>query len=367
MIGPKTKQWVLVIGLFLFSCKESEKSGSDTTGHSQASASERPHPDATPPTLVKTMTLTPSDFQQELVANGKLEAVRKANLRFRMDGMIEQVHVAEGVRVSSGQLLVSLSQENNRFARQQTALRYRKAKLDYEDQLLRQGYRLADTADLSAEIKLVTRLRSGLSDAETDLERSEAERKNHFLNAPFAGKIANLKASPYNNASTFEYICTLVDDNELHVAFQVLEQELDFVRSSRQVTVSSFSDPQRLYTGTIESINPLVDQGGMVSVKARVSNADRKLLDGMGVRVVVNKSLPGRLVVPKEAVLERQGRKVVFTASDAGLAYWNYVETGLENNHFFTIENGLSPGDRVIYSGNFNLAHDKPIRITADH
>lgn len=358
-------QSYLFLIVSLMSCTGSPEVPGSHTEEAKISVTQSPPEDV--PTVVKTLTLQPTAFNRELVANGKLTASHKANLKFRTDGLIDKIHISEGSSVAHNQLLATLYTGGQEYAYLQLQMRHKKALLDYDDQLLRQGYRLADTTNLQPEVKLVTRLRSGLSDVEIDLLRAQAERENHYLYAPFAGKIANLKAKAHNSASAFEYICTLVDDRELHVEFLVLEQELGFIRGSKTVTVSSFSNPEIQYPGQIISINPLVDQGGMVSVKALIRNTDRQLLDGMGVRVVVNQSVPDQLLVPKEAVLERQGRRVVFTATADGLAYWNYVEIGQENSSQFTIKDGLKPGDNVIYEGNFNLAHDKPILLPNDH
>ncbi|MFC7526957.1 efflux RND transporter periplasmic adaptor subunit [Parapedobacter sp. GCM10030251] len=315
------------------------------------------------PTEVEATTLTKTSFHQELIANGKLNAIRRADLKFRSDGIIEHIHVAEGNRIQAGQLLAVLNGETLQQTREQMMLHYRKAVLDYEDQLLRQGFRIADTAALSEEVKQIARLRSGLSDAELELSKVEKDLQYTRLYAPFAGKLANLKAKAHNLASSVDYICTLIDDSEFHVEFAVLEQELDFVRQSESVRVTAFSEGNTSYAGKIVSINPQVDKAGMVMVKAVIRNQRGKLVDGMGVNVTISRDIGDQLVVPKEAVLDRQGRKVVFTVTDEGSAYWNYVEIGYENSTHYAIKDGLQPGDRVIFSGNFNLAHNKPIVV----
>ncbi len=51
----------------------------------------------------------------------------------------------------------------------------------------------------------------------------------------------------------------------------------------------------------------------MVKVKAEFRNNGR-LIDGMNVKVVIRKPVPNRLVVPKEALVIRQGKDVIFVA-----------------------------------------------------
>jgi hypothetical protein len=105
-----------------------------------------------------------------------------------------------------------------------------------------------------------------------------------------------------------------------------------------------------------------VDENGLVTVKALVPNTRNALFEGMNVRVIIRKVVPGQLVVPKQAVVQRQGREVVFVLED-GLAKWNYVKTGRENSTSYTITEGLQAGMKVIISGNLNLAHDAEVEV----
>ena len=115
--------------------------------------------------------------------------------------------------------------------------------------------------------------------------------------------------------------------------------------------------------GRITEINPLVDENGMVQVKAAVTDKG-KLFEGMNVRVSIHRSLGKQLVVPKEAVVLRSGKQVVFVLdSTKTKAYWTYVHTSLENADSYTIADGLKEDDIVITSGNINLAHEAPVTI----
>ena len=101
----------------------------------------------------------------------------------------------------------------------------------------------------------------------------------------------------------------------------------------------------------------------MVQVKAAVTDKG-KLFEGMNVRVSIHRSLGKQLVVPKEAVVLRSGKQVVFVLdSTKTKAYWTYVHTSLENADSYTIADGLKEDDIVITSGNINLAHEAPVTI----
>lgn len=82
----------------------------------------------------------------------------------------------------------------------------------------------------------------------------------------------------------------------------------------------------------------------------------------MNARIIIEKTLLNQLVVPKSAVVERSGRKVVFTYEN-GLAKWNYVSIAHENETSVVIAEGLKVGALVIIEGNLNLGHDAKVEI----
>jgi multidrug efflux pump subunit AcrA (membrane-fusion protein) len=75
-----------------------------------------------------------------------------------------------------------------------------------------------------------------------------------------------------------------------------------------------------------------------------------------------------RLIVPQNAVLVRNGRKLVFVV-EGPLAKWRYVEIGLENEKAAEILPstepgwGVQPGEQVIVEGHFSLAHDAKVVV----
>ena len=148
--------------------------------------------------------------------------------------------------------------------------------------------------------------------------------------------------------------------------FTVLESELPLIKAGDRVEITPYSDAASRYTGRITEINPLVDEKGMVRVRAAV-NGQGKLFSGMNVRVSVHRSLGKQLVIPKSALVLRTGKQVVFTLQ-GGKAIWNYVQTGLENSDSYTVTGEeLQEGDTVIVTGNVNLAHEAPVKVVNNH
>ena len=181
-----------------------------------------------------------------------------------------------------------------------------------------------------------------------------------------SGKVANLEVSSHEQVGSGEEICTIVNDQLMAVIFHLVETEIHHVSVGDKISVVPFATTDTIH-GRVSEINPVVDENGMVEVKAGIKNT-HNLLDGMQVKVSAKKAVPGQLVVPKEAVVLRQNQEVLFRYTN-GIAYWTYVQTGLENSRQYTViahpDKGatLGPGDTVIISNNLNLAHESKVEL----
>jgi RND family efflux transporter MFP subunit len=310
---------------------------------------------------VTVMPLHPTEFNHELISNGKLSAQRLVDLRFETPETIADIYVKNGDRVTKGQKLAELAsfRLKNKTVQMKDALD--KARLELQDVLIGQGFAWEDSARVPAATMQLVRTKSGYDQAVAQYDLAVYEEQHAVLIAPFDGIVANLFSRRLNNASTSDVFCTLIDPGSLEASFTVLENELPLIRRGDRVEVTPFAMTDVRVAGQISEINPLVDINGMVQVKASVPNAG-KLFEGMNVRVSIQRSVGKQLVVPKEAVVLRSGRQVVFTLTD-GRAYWNYVQTGLENAGFYTVTEGLKEGDVIITGGNINLAHEAPVVI----
>ncbi|MEM6522263.1 MAG: hypothetical protein AAF693_00650 [Bacteroidota bacterium] len=69
------------------------------------------------------------------------------------------------------------------------------------------------------------------------------------------------------------------------------------------------------------------------------------------------------LAIPKEALVIRSGREVVFVHED-GQAKWHYITSGVTNGEEVEVLQGLEEGMQVITENNLQLAHDAKIQIS---
>jgi RND family efflux transporter MFP subunit len=311
---------------------------------------------------VSVMLLRYGDFNKEIMSNGKLVALKKADLKFRSSENVAEVLVKNGDRVIQGQVIAKLDNFTLSNTLKKSRYQFEKAKIELQDVLISQGYNNIDTTLIPGNTMKTARGRSGIDAALAELEMAEYNFRASVLRAPFSGIVANLFSKENNLSNQSEEFCTIIDDSRFEAEFPVLESELSSVKQGQTVRIIPFSNNDIEVKGEIIKINPVVDQNGMVKVNAVCTNDSHKLFEGMNVKIVLEDKVPHQLVIPKQAVVLRSEKQVVFTYS-AGRAKWVYIKTGLENISSFVVTEGLQEGDSVIYEGNLNLAHDTGVII----
>ncbi len=348
---------VLPLMSILVSCGDKkEKDSQDENGMEM-------HQQQESETYVDTMALHRTEFNKQIVCNGRLRAKAKSELNFISQGIIADVPVKEGEHVAKGTLIATLDKTEKQRELEKAEHELERARVELTDKLIGLGY--DDWNAVPTDVIQRAEVTTGYYSARYQLQTAKKALEECSLYAPFCGRVANLEAKRFQRN---EKVCTLVDDSGFEVEFRILEAELANVRVGQKVKVSPFVEDSLSYSGTVSEINPLVDDKGLVKIRATLANVGNRLLDGMNVRVTVEEKAQDMFVVPKDAVVERDGYHVVFLL-EANRAVWTYVDIVHSNISSFAItgcrrkETTINEGDIVITSGNLNLADGTEVKI----
>lgn len=230
---------------------------------------------------------------------GKVVAERFADLSFETALPIERVLVRNGQQVRRGQVLAQLDNyklrnaiERQQRAIEQAQLQIEQARLQMLDVIIAQGYDPDKTvpADVmhNADVKSGYALsKSQLATARTQLAAAQHELRSGVLTAPFDGVVANVAVQAHQLAQAGKPVCRVIASGDMAVEFRVMEADLSRYKVGRAVTVIPVSDQSQHYAATVSEINPVVDQQGAVTLRARL-NAATPLFDGMNVEVILD-------------------------------------------------------------------------------
>lgn len=331
--------------------------------------------------LVKVKSELKGDIKRLLVDEGSY--VKEGNILLELDDMEYRLRLEEAevnrleklsrfyIQNQSGEGVPNLSSEGSKKIESkkesyERALKLwkeglvsdkdlEKAKREYELSIIESGEKREDVLSAS----------TGFSQADLAYKQAKMNLEKTRIKAPFSGVVTDIKVREGQSVNPGEELMTLVNLSSIRVTAKVLESEIEKIEVGRRVFLRFFSYSEKRFYGRVRSISPVVNpQDKTCNVFIDVENPQEMVKPGMHCEVAIDSEIHrGRLVVPKEAILIRGGRKLCFVV-EGELAKWRYVETGLENDEFIEILSGISEGEKVIVEGHFTLAHDAKIRIT---
>jgi RND family efflux transporter MFP subunit len=215
--------------------------------------------------------------------------------------------------------------------------------------------------------------KAGLTMARLQLERARFEQARAVITSPVSGMVQSVSVATGEKVMSGQPVVTVVDTKRLTVDAQVLEHDLPLIRVGGDARIATAGASANTVRGRIEAILPLVDtvaRAGRAVV--RIADADH-LRPGMYVDVQLEATrLRNRRLVPTRAVIERDGRPLLFVVRD-GRAQWTYIVPGRNNGTHTEVlpdsstgEIPVHPGDAVIVNGHLTLTHDAPVRVVRD-
>ncbi len=312
-----------------------------------------------PPTEVQTTPVLRKPFHYLIHTTGRIQASTDVVVMSRTTGLADEVLIRNGSNVKQGDLLIKLNSTRQKLVLEEAEVRLRERELTFRDQML--SYAGTDTARYTEAVKNL-RISSGHAVAEVAWRQARQDYENLFIRATVSGIVSNLNVKAGTLVREQDELCRIHDPASLTAVCEVLEEDALKLRKGMQAEVTARNEEQRTLKALITEINPRVDEKTkLVSVTVALPSA-RTWLPGMHVQATLAVPYEQVLQVPKEAVVIRSGRHVVFTEKN-GLAKWNYVEVGLENDKEIIITGGLNEQDKAIITNNLQLAHDAPVRV----
>jgi membrane fusion protein (multidrug efflux system) len=324
---------------------------------------------------VEVDTVRRGTLELRVSATGQTEASSRATVAAREAGRISDLLVAESDRVGAGQVVARLDAREALLAVRQAEAGLAEAGARYREMTLFDD-RIEDPAVRQERAK-AARARSGLARAETAVSRARLDLGDTALTAPFSGRIANVLVGRGEVVGAGEDLLTVVDLAPILVEVQVVESELRWLREGGGAQVRLPALPDTVFRGRIRAVNPVVDPATRAArVTVVLANPEGRILPGMFAQVSLEgRSFEDRVLVPEEAIVERDGRTLVFVFEPIhdgppgeGSARWVYVTSGLSNDRFVELveKEGTEvpgPGTLVVTAGNYTLIHDARVRI----
>ncbi|MHB1328379.1 MAG: efflux RND transporter periplasmic adaptor subunit [Gemmatimonadales bacterium] len=351
--------------LIMAGCKKSETASDSAEGEG---ADESGGSNVTLPVVGQ--PVRKGDLILSIVTTGQVRSDGVVMLKSEATGPITAVKVRPGDRVTQGQVLVEVDPRELDLAVEQAQANLDDANLKVLDNII--GDSIVTGRAVTGERLRSAEIRAGLDRSKAELDKAKLQRERATIVAPFAGVVDEVKVSVGERLGQGQDIGRIVDLSNLRVEASVLEHDLPLIRIGGDATVTAAAVADQPINGKIAAILPLVDSTTRAGRAVVRIGSTTELRPGMYADVRLEATrLSGRVVVPTAAVIERDGRPLVFVAK-GGRAQWVYIfpgrSNGLETEVLPDSATGQIPvaaGDTVLIEGHLTLTHDAPVRMVA--
>ncbi|CAN5409212.1 efflux RND transporter periplasmic adaptor subunit [soil metagenome] len=290
------------------------------------------------------MVIQPEHFAENLTLSGTLEANEEIDLRSEVSGIIENISFTEGSRVTKGQILFRVNDQELRaqLAKVQTAQNLaaeneRRAKLLLEKEAISQEeYDMAEANYASAR-------------AESQLMQAQLGKAT--VRAPFAGVIGLRYISQGTYVTPSTPIARLVNTDQLKITFAIPEKYSSQIGINDNIVFTTSNSSTR-YNAKIYAIEPGVDLATRtLRMRAITENKQGHLIPGSFANVFLPlAAVNDALMVPSEALIPIQNGRKLFIAEN-GRAKEVIVETGARTESKVRVLSGIKAGDTILTTG----------------
>jgi RND family efflux transporter MFP subunit len=343
-------------------------------------------------------TAYPSQAVTLLNATGYVVAQRKASLASKATGRLEWLGVTEGSRVRKDEVIARLENRDVSAQREQAAANVKVAQANIEQaraELRDAESNLKRSRDLAAKSfisgsaldaavarfdKAQAAVRSSeasLGVAQANLKVADVAYDQTLIRAPFDGIVLTKSANVGDNITPFSQaadtkgaVVTIADMDTLEVEADVAEASLGKIKTGQPCEIQLDAVPDHRFPGIVNRIVPTVDRAkATVLVKIKFLDRGERVLPDMSAKVaflereVSAADRQAVTVVPKQAIVERDGEKVVFVARD-GRAVRTKVEATRAIGDMLQVA-GVAPGDRVIVKPLEKVSDGERIKVAA--
>lgn len=201
--------------------------------------------------------------------------------------------------------------------------------------------------------------------AQNQVAQARKELSSTTIVAPISGYVTSKPVEAGAFANIGSPIVTLVDISKLKVQLSVAEQDAYALKVGDEVAITTNVYPGVTFQGKISFISPSGDEAHNYPIEVSVTNQDKNPLKaGTYVNIIFNrKNAVPTLQIPREAIIGSVQGAQVYVVDNQHVAHLKKVTIGADNGTYLEVLSGLQAGERVVTTGQINLADSSLVTI----
>jgi membrane fusion protein, heavy metal efflux system len=180
---------------------------------------------------------------------------------------------------------------------------------------------------------------------------------SYAVHAPVSGTVVKVSKAMGEQVAPGDQIVEIVNLDTVWVEAPIFEKDLSYLSRQAKPVFTTAAYPGVEFSGTIVDIGAVIDeQSRAATVTFEVPNRDRTLRIGMQANVRLDAGEGGdALIIPKQAVLDNEGKKIVYVLLSGEEFQRREVTVGDEYGDKVAVLSGLEPGERVVTQGAYQI------------
>ena len=322
---------------------------------------------------VETGIVDYSGSQQDLALSGKMAygEDRYSKISSPLQGRVVEVRAHLGDRVKAGAVLLvvdspDIAQAYSEFVKEDSELQYATRSHELaKDLYSNKALPLKDLKQAENELvkaraefrrakERLLSLRIPAEEVNKPLDKQQITSRFE-MKSPLTGIVVERMVTPGQSVGgdANQVLFTVADLDMLQVVADVYERDLALVKEGQFAKVKVGAYPDVDFPATVAAVGDVVDPASRtIKLRAWVNNPDHRLKPEMFARLHIQVGDSTRiLVVPKEAVLESDGKQFVFVVEEANRYIKREVKVANFTPDQMRVLDGLTPGQRIVTKG----------------
>lgn len=304
--------------------------------------------------LITTYKVIDTTFNSYISIQGNVETSENILIYPEYQGVLSQVYVKEGQKVSKGQVLAKIDDGGLSNQLAQLESQYQLAKTTYERQ-----HKLWNQ-NIGSEIQYL-QAKTNMESAQNAVKQLRSQLAKTTITAPFSGIIDNIMTEQGQVvAPGMQAIMRLVNLNNMYIKASIPENYLKSISKGSTVKVI-FPAIEKTVEGTVRTVGSYINPSNRTfQIEIDVPNKDKSIIPNLMANLEINNySQENALVIPTNCIQENaQGEKYVFVLKDTlhkHKAIKTQIKTGNSQFGFIEVLSGLIKGQEIAKEGALTL------------
>lgn len=317
--------------------------------------------------LVSIETVNDTVYNHYIELQGNVDTKQNITLMPEMGGILTNVYVKEGQRVSKGQRLARIDDGGIAQNIEQMKVQAQLAKTTYERQ-----ERLWNQK-IGSEIQYL-QAKAGYESQQNAIRSMQQQLAKTIVTAPFSGVIDDVITEQGNTVSPgMTPLIRIVNLKDMYIDVEVPENYISSIQKGTEVMVE-FPMLGKSVNSKVRQTSSFINPANRsFKIEIPVDNKEGNIKPNLTARLKINDyTSEEAILIPLAVISENQnGDQYIMIAADlkdgdqykTAVAKRRLITTGKPSANMIEITSGLEKGDNIIIEGARSVKEDQQIRI----